>query len=100
MAISQWINQWAGTDGPWILTPFWGPGEQVTFSVLQYSQLDEKQIRVKLAQLPRGSKLYFQTYTAEQMGSPVSMEKQQAVLQGLRKYAAQFGVIVEERPRP
>ncbi|HEX4267352.1 MAG TPA: hypothetical protein VHY36_05660 [Steroidobacteraceae bacterium] len=99
IAISQWINQWEGTEGPWILNPFWGPEDQLTFSVLQYSQLDEEQIRVKLAQIPRGSQLYFQTYTAEQMGSPVSMEKQQAVLQGLRKYAAQFGVIVEERPR-
>jgi hypothetical protein len=70
----------------------------LSFSVLQYSGLDEEQIRVKLSQLPRGSKLYYQTYTAEQMGSPVSMEKQQAVLQGLRKYAAQFGVSIEERP--
>lgn len=99
MAISQWINQWEGADGPWILMPFWGLGDQLTFNLLQYSQLDEEQIRVKLAQLPRGSKLYFQTYTAEQMGSPVSMEKQQAVLGGLRRYAAHFGVIVEERPR-
>jgi hypothetical protein len=70
----------------------------LTFTVLQYSQFDEEQIRLKLSQLPRGSKLYFQTYTAEQMGSPVSMEKQQAVLRELRKYAAQFGVIIEERP--
>jgi hypothetical protein len=61
--------------------------------------LDEEQIRTKLSQMPRGAKLYFQTYTAEQMGSPVSMEKQQAVLQGLRKYAGQFGVTIEERPR-
>lgn len=52
---------------------------------LQYSGLDEEQMRVKLSQLPRGSKLYFQTYTAEQMSNPVSMEKQQALLQGLRK---------------
>jgi hypothetical protein len=27
------------------------------------------------------------------------MERQQAVLQGLRKYPAQFGVNIEERPR-
>lgn len=86
---------------PWILTPYWGPEEiGLIFTVLQYLNLDEGQIRVKLSQLPSGSKLYFQTYTAEQMSSPVSMEKQQAVLQGLRKYAAQFGVTIEERPRP
>jgi len=66
---------------------------------LPYSNLDEDQIRVKLSQMPSGTKLYFQTYSVEQMGSPVSMEKQQAVLQGLRKYAAQFGVTIDERPR-
>jgi hypothetical protein len=98
MNLSHWIDQWDGFEGPWILTPFWDPDDKLTFSVLQYSQFDEEQIRLKLSQLPRGSKLYFQTYTAEQMGSPVSMEKQQAVLRELRKYAAQFGVIIEERP--
>jgi len=53
----------------------------------------------KPSQMTRGSKLYFQIHTAEQTGSPVSTEKQQAVLQELRKYAAQFGVTIEERPR-
>jgi hypothetical protein len=46
----------------------------------------------------RSSRLYVRTYTAEQMGSPVSMEEQQAVLQGSRKDAAQFGVTIVERP--
>jgi hypothetical protein len=84
-----------------IIVPYWNPDDQLTFSVLQlhYSGLDEDQIRAKLSQMPKGSKLYFQTYTAQQMGSPVSMEKQQAVLQGLRKYAAQYGVSIDERPR-
>lgn len=97
--LSHWIDQWDGFEGPWILTPYWDPDDKLTFSVLQYMQLDEEQIRVKLSQMPKGSKLYFQTYTAEQMGSPVSMEKQQAVMQGLRKYAAKFGVVIEEKPR-
>jgi hypothetical protein len=98
--LSHLIDEWEGEDGPLILVPYWDLDDQLTFSVLQldYPGLDEEQIRTKLSQMPRGSKLYFQTYRAEQMGSPVSMEKQQAVLQGLRKYAARFGVTVEERP--
>jgi hypothetical protein len=99
--LSQWIDAWEGTDGPLIIDPnYWGPEDRLSFSIMQlpYSNLDEEQIRVKLAQMPRGAKLYFQTFTAEQMGSPVSMEKQQAVLQRLRKYAAQFDVIIDERP--
>jgi hypothetical protein len=82
--------------------PHYGaPEDLLTFRIMQlpYSNLDEEQIRVKLAQFPNGSKFYFQMYTAEQMGSPVSPEKQQAVLQGLRTYAAQFGVTIEERSR-
>jgi hypothetical protein len=99
--LSHLIDEWEGEDGPLIVEPYWNPDDQLTFGVLQlnYSGLDEEQIRTKLSQMPRGSKLYFQTYTAEQMGSPVSMEKQQAVLQGLRKYAAQYGVSIDERPR-
>jgi hypothetical protein len=97
--LSHWIEEWEEGQ-PWILTPYWDPEDRLSFSVLQYLNLDEEQIRAKLSQMPSGSKLYFQTYTAEQMGSPVSMEEQQAVLQGLRKYAAQFGVAIEERPRP
>jgi hypothetical protein len=96
--LSHWTEEW-DEGQPWILNPYWGPEDQLSFSVLQYLNLDEEQIRTKLSQMPSGSKLYFQTYTAEQMSSPVSMEKQEAVLQGLRQYAAQFGVTIEERPR-
>jgi hypothetical protein len=96
--LSAWTEQWEDNQ-PWLLSPYWGPEDQLSFSVLQYSNLDEEQIRLKLSQLPKGSKLYFVTYAADQMSNPVSMGKQQAVLQRLRKYAAQFGVTVEERPR-
>lgn len=98
--LSYLIDKWEGEDGPLIIVPTWNPEDRLSFSIMQlpYSNLDEEQIRVKLSQMPSGTKLYFQTYTAEQMGSPVSMEKQQAVLQGLRKYAVQFGVTVVERP--
>jgi len=99
--LSHLIDEWEGQDGPLIIEPSWNSDDQLTFGVLQlqYSGLDEEQIRTKLSQMPKGSKMYFQTYTAQQMGSPVSMEKQQAVLQTLRKHAARYGVSIEERPR-
>ena len=93
------MRGYRGQEPPFDFNPNWGPDDQLTFRVLQYSDLDEEQIRAKLSQMPRGAQLYFQTYTAEQ-GSPVSLKKQQAVLQGLRKYAGQFGVMIEERPQP
>jgi len=100
--LSRWIDAWESAEGGrLILDPSWDPDDRLSFRIMQlpYSNLDEDQIRVKLSQMPSGTKLYFQTYSVEQMGSPVSMEKQQAVLQGLRKYAAQFGVTIDERPR-
>ena len=98
--ISYWIDAWEGASGRLIIEPRWDPDDRLSFSImlLPYPDLDEEQIRVKLSQMPSGTKLYFQTYTAGQMGSPVSMEKQQAVLQGLRVYAARFGVTIDERP--
>jgi hypothetical protein len=102
MELSHWIDEWEGEDGPLIITAdYWGAPDQLSFGVMQlnYTNLDDEQIRTKLSQMPKGSKLYFQTYIAEQMGSPVSMEKQLAVLEVLRRYAQQFGVIIEERPR-
>jgi hypothetical protein len=101
MQLSHLIDEWEGQDGPFIIMPdYRGVDDRLTFGVLQlnYTGLDEQQIRTKLSQMPHGSRLYFQTYTSEQMGSPVSMEEQHAVLQGLRKDAAQFGVTVVERP--
>ena len=101
VTLSTLIGEWDGEDGPLIITPdYWGEDDRETFSVmpLPYMNLDDEQIRTKLSQMPRGSKLYFQTFTPGQMSSQVSMGKQQAVLEGLRKYAAQFGVTVEERP--
>jgi hypothetical protein len=95
------MDVWQGESGPLIIEPFyWGSDGRLSFRIMQspYTDLNEGQIRVKLAQWPRGSRFYFQTYTKEQMGSPVSREKQLAVLQDLRAYAARFGVTVEERP--
>ena len=68
--------------------------------VLQYSNLDEQHLRVKLSQLPRGMKLYFQIWKPGQISPPVSMEKQEAVFQALRSHAAQFGVGIEKKSDP
>ncbi len=72
----------------------------MSFGVLQYSNLDEQQFRAKLSQLPRGMKLYFQIWKPGQISPPVSMERQEAVFQGLRSYAAQFAVTIEKKSDP
>lgn len=95
--LSHWIEEWENSDpASRLLSPYWGSEEiGLIFTMLQYHDLDEEQLRTKLSQMPRGSTFYFVTHKAEEMSAPVSMEKQQAVFQGLRKYAAQFGVTIE-----
>ena len=76
------------------------PDDRLSFGVLQYSNLDEKQFRAKLAHMPAGTKLYFQIWKPGQISPSVSTEKQEAVFESLRRYAAQFGVTIEQRSQP
>jgi hypothetical protein len=96
--IATWSKQWA--QGQALILPNWYPEDRLSFGVLQYSNLDEQQFRAKLSQLSRGMKLYFQIWKPGQISPPVSMERQEAVFQGLRSYAAQFGVTIEKKSDP
>jgi len=95
MQVATWTKQWAQGQG--LILPNWYPEDGLSFGVLQYSNLDEQQFRAKLSQLPRGMKLYFQIWKPGQISPPVSMERQEAVFQGLRSYAAQFAVTIEKK---
>ena len=83
-----------------MILPNWYPEDQLSFGVLQYSNLNEEQFRAKLSQMPRGMKLHFQIWKPGQIAPPVSIEKQEAVLQSLRSYAAQFGLTIQEKSEP
>lgn len=98
MQIATWSKEWARNEE--LISPTWFPEDRLSFGVLQYSNLDEEQFRAKLSQMPRGTKLYFQIWKPGQISPPVSMEKQEAVLQALRNYAAQFRVTIEEKSTP
>ena len=95
MQISSWSKQW--DEGNALILPNWFPEDQLTFGVLQYSNLDEEQFRAKLSQMPIRMKLYFHIWKPGQISPPVVMERQAAVFQALRDYAAQFGVTIEEK---
>jgi hypothetical protein len=97
MQISQWNKQWEH-DG--LILPNWYPEDRLSFGVLQYSNLDEEQFRAKLSQMPQGIQLKFQVWKPGHISPPVSMEKQEAVFQSLRAYAAQFGVAIDEKSEP
>jgi hypothetical protein len=98
MQISAWSKEWE--RGEALILPNWYPEDRLSFGVLQYSNLDEEQFRAKLSQMPRGMKLYFQIWKPGQISPPVSLERQETVLQALRKCAAQFSVTIEEQNAP
>jgi hypothetical protein len=92
--IDDWILQWK--NGPALLNPYWYPDPgHPTFSVLQYSNLTEEQLRAKVAQLPRGIDLRWQFFKPGQIAPPVGMEKQQEVFDRIRAVAAEHGVRLE-----
>jgi hypothetical protein len=98
LRISAWRKEWE--RGEALILPNWFPEDQLSFGVLQYSNLDEEQFRAKLSQMPAGMKLYFQIWKPGQISPRVSMEKQEAEFQALRNYAEQFGVEIEEKSGP
>lgn len=98
MQISQWSKQWE--QGEALIRPNWYPEDRLSFGVLQYSNLDEEQVRAKLSQMPGGTRLYFQIFKPGQIFPAVSLETQHSVFESLRSYANQFGVIIEEKMEP
>ncbi len=96
--VASWSKEWA--QGQALILANWYPEDRLSFGVLQYSNLDEQQLREKLSQLPRGMMLYFQIWKPGQISPPVSMEKQEAMFQALRSHAAQFGVTIEKKSDP
>ena len=78
----------------------WFPEDRLSFGVLQYSNLNEQQFRAKLSQMSPGKSLSFQIWKPGQISPPVSMERQQAVFEALRTYAAQYGVTIERKSDP
>lgn len=96
--VANWRKEWE--RGQALIQANWFPEDRLSFGVLQYSNLDEQQFRAKLSQMPSEMKLYFQIWKPGQISPPVSMERQEAVFEALRTYAAQFGVTIEKKSDP
>lgn len=96
--VTTWSKGWE--SGEAIILPNWFLEDQLSFGVLQYSNLGEEQFRAKLSQMPAGMKLYFQIWRPGQISPPVSIEKQEAVFETLRSHAAQFGVTIDKKSDP
>jgi hypothetical protein len=90
--IEGWITEWK--RGSALISSSWFPEDNLTFSVLQYSQLTEEQVRAKLAQFPRGTQLRWQFWQPGQISPAVSITKQDAVYERMRATAEQHGIVL------
>jgi hypothetical protein len=96
--IENWIEQWK--LGPTLITPIYFPENKPTFSVLQYAALTEDQLRAKLGQFLRGTRLLWQFWPPGEISPPVSMEKQQAIYERVRAAAEKNGVELGQANHP
>jgi hypothetical protein len=96
--IESWIREW--NQGQALIHSGWFPEDNPTFSVLQYEALTEDQLRTKLEQFPRGTKLLWQFWQPGQISPPVSMSKQEEVYERMRAVAEEHGVALGEANHP
>jgi hypothetical protein len=96
--IDATIAEWKAGDAT-ILASCCGEDRQ-TFSLLQYISLTEDQLRLKLAQLPKGMRLSWQFWPPGQFSRPFPMAKQQAFYERMRTVAEQHGLILEKGNHP
>ncbi|WP_321471955.1 hypothetical protein [uncultured Paludibaculum sp.] len=96
--IEAWIEGWH--QGSALITSNWAPEGSTGFSVLQYVSLTEQQLRAKLAQFPRGTRLRWQFWQPGQIFPPVSMERQEALYESMRGYAAKNGILLDRANHP
>jgi hypothetical protein len=96
--IESWIEQWKQASA--LINPAWFPEDAPTFSVLQYNSLTEEQLRLKLGQFPRGTKLMLQFWPPGQMFPPVSMALQEALYERMRSIADKNGVTLGKANHP
>src|ERR1043166_1914084 len=90
--IESWVKEWK--QGSAMIHASWFPEDNPTFSVLQYVQLSEDQLRAKLGQFPRGTQLRWQFWQPGQISPPVSMARQEAFYERMRAGAEQHGILL------
>jgi hypothetical protein len=98
LQIEAWLRDW--NQGQASISPNWGFGGNAAFTVLQYITLSEDELRAKLAQFPSGTQLRWQFWKPGQIHPPVTMERQDALYETMRSYAAGQGVTLIRSNHP
>jgi len=92
--IQGWAKQWQ--QGPASIGQNWFAAESPIFSLLQYEQLTEDQLRDIVAHLPRGMRLRWPFQEAGRISPPVSTAKQDEAYERVRAVAERHGIVLEK----
>jgi hypothetical protein len=89
---------------PFLINPIWAPdwisGQETTFNLLNSSSMTDDQLRAKIAEFPKGTRLAWQFWQPGQITPPVSMAKQEAAYESLRAIAEEHGIALEKANDP
>lgn len=88
--IESWIRLWK--QGLGHISTAYFPENAPTFSVLQYVQLSEAQLKEKLGQFPRGTRLSWLFWQPGQTVPAISMARQETAYEAMHSVAEQHGI--------
>ena len=94
--IDSTIAEWKAGNAT--IFPSWHLEDRPTFWLLQYTSLTEEQLRLKLAQLPKGVRFSWQFRAPGQIYPP--MAKQEALYERMRTVAEEHGTKLEKANHP
>jgi hypothetical protein len=92
--VDGWIKQW--NQRPVVIGPAWFAEGKPRFSLYQYDQLTTDTLCEKIAQLPRGTQLRWQSLE----NASVSAADQEALYDHVRAAAAEHGIALEKFTQP
>jgi hypothetical protein len=96
-AIKMNLEMW---KQPIHINPQWSSDQDTTFVLFTSSTLTEDQLRDKLAQFPRGTRLDWQFWPPCHISPPVSMAKQEAAYESMRSVAQEHSITIEKVDDP
>lgn len=96
--IDNLFDQWRRQ--PFVIIPNWREDADTTFNLLNSSPMTEDQLRAKIAQFPKGTRLAWQFWQPGQIFPAISMAKQEAVYDNIRASASEHGIALEKSLQP
>lgn len=96
--VEAWIDDWK--SGPPTIRPIWWNAQFVEFSVLASEGLTEEQLKAKLVQFPRGTRVLWELWRPGHINSAITLAQQEAEYETMRALAEKNGIILVKDIHP